>query len=369
MRPVCVMEATVGSQQYLHYCLGLCLQVVQRLQRHSQQNVFKKTVLDMMANELLARHMAHAQQDEQLACGNAKQQHVHQSSLPASQTPNRCPSRFVATSSALWSPCSSTAGVSPRAALLAATDGPEVTPRSAEGSVHRQQQLLRIVPPQRLNNPEKLNAPGAAAALEERVYSDNSKCSLPGLAGACPGDDAAALAPLMQAVLANSPQHIRRRAAAGARLEGTWHGPIAAKLAQPMRSGAGGADVDCATRRIASLRGASSALEALARARERTVAATAVTTSAGRQNNGVSRAEVLQAVSTSAGDAGDLAVVRNNVSLHRWPHELDAPPPDPIASYRGPVRDVRTASMWDLQFMASRLAMEGSAHGNSYTQR
>ena len=33
-------------------------QVVQRLQQYSQQNAFKKTVLDMMANELLQRHMA-----------------------------------------------------------------------------------------------------------------------------------------------------------------------------------------------------------------------------------------------------------------------------------------------------------------------
>jgi hypothetical protein len=38
-------------------------------------------------------------------------------------------------------------------------------------------------------------------------------------------------------------------------------------------------------------------------------------------------------------------------------------------SYRGPVKDASTASLWDLQYMANRLAMEGSAHGNAYTQR
>lgn len=49
------------------------LQVVQRLQRHNQQNVFKKTVLDMMANELLSRHLARIREAEA-----AEQQHQQQ---------------------------------------------------------------------------------------------------------------------------------------------------------------------------------------------------------------------------------------------------------------------------------------------------
>ncbi|KAF6254545.1 hypothetical protein COO60DRAFT_312479 [Scenedesmus sp. NREL 46B-D3] len=53
-------------------------QVVQRLQRHSQQNVFKKTVLDMMANELLSRHMARMREAEAAAAAAAgpEQQHA-----------------------------------------------------------------------------------------------------------------------------------------------------------------------------------------------------------------------------------------------------------------------------------------------------
>jgi hypothetical protein len=38
-------------------------------------------------------------------------------------------------------------------------------------------------------------------------------------------------------------------------------------------------------------------------------------------------------------------------------------------SYRGPIKDPSSASLWDLQFMANRMAMEGSAHGNAYAHK
>jgi hypothetical protein len=38
-------------------------------------------------------------------------------------------------------------------------------------------------------------------------------------------------------------------------------------------------------------------------------------------------------------------------------------------SYRGPVKDPHVASAWDFSFMANRLAMEGSAHGNPHAAR
>jgi hypothetical protein len=38
--------------------------VVQRLQRYNQQNVFKRTVLDMMANELLRRHLERLEEED-----------------------------------------------------------------------------------------------------------------------------------------------------------------------------------------------------------------------------------------------------------------------------------------------------------------
>lgn len=38
--------------------------VVQRLQRYNQQNAFKRTILDMMANELLRRHLERLEEED-----------------------------------------------------------------------------------------------------------------------------------------------------------------------------------------------------------------------------------------------------------------------------------------------------------------
>jgi hypothetical protein len=155
------------------------------------------------------------------------------------------------------------------------------------------------------------------------------------------------------------------------RLEGTWHGPGLGGAAGGIGSSPGGLDGSVRGRRgLGSLRGATSALEALRRARERAAAATVgndVNALAGGGGGGVSADGRVAAAAAAAG--GGVAV-------------LPAPPEEDGAAtgaageggdgsvrYKGPVKDPGTASLWDLQFMAGRLAMEGSAHGNAYTQR
>jgi hypothetical protein len=236
-------------------------------------------------------------------------------------------------------------GVRPLTGLLGAV-GSSVTPTYAEGSLHRQQQLLRLIPPTKCTSSSlELRSPeaGTLAAGCAQQGTSHAHLGQQGLQGAGPGPRPGVL-----------------------RLEETWHGPGAGGLQrQALLPGAGwGPDggVVCAggvqppcegsssLQGVGSLRGATSALEALRRARDRVAAAAAA--SAGRE---VGRAA--QGVHP-APDA------------HSW---LPAAGPDDItaggSTYKGPVKDSDTASLWDMQFMANRLAMEGSAHGNAYTQR
>lgn len=380
----------VVSHSHLHP------QVVQRLQRHSQQNVFKKTVLDMMANELLARHMARIQQVEQqqqeqqpqqqAAAGRQQQQQptqpvpapgqaseqqqpqpvltlprpAHSSQVAGVRSPVLSPgvSPLAAVGGpAVRPPASPAAGIRAMpAGLLGAGGGTVVTPLYAEGSVHRQQQMLRLVPPKRTSSSLELSADEVAASKAARANGSGQDASQHGL----------------QATLSGLLQDGSMRgtsAAAGAGAEGTWHGPsavgprlaLAAAGVHGAAAGSGpcGAEGSFHGRSMGSLRGATSALEALRRARER-MAATSTAASppdSSTQAGPGSGSGVGQAPHAALGSTPGRALSAGLEDLQ------------PDNSYKGPVRDASTASLWDLQFMANRLAMEGSAHGNAYMQR
>jgi hypothetical protein len=302
-------------------------------------------VLDMMANELLARHMARThnaeqqqqQQGPKLSPPGQHQQQQQQQQQPAAVASPLPPARDGAAG-----------GVRLLTGLLGGV-GSSVTPQYAEGSLHRQQQLLRLIPPaQRTSSSLELSSPEVGPAAQHgtaHTYPEQQS----GLHEAGPG--------VRPGVL---------------RLEGTWHGPRAGVLhRQVLLPGVGwGAEpgVSCAgggqppgegsthMRGVGSCRGATSALEALRRARERAAAAAAASAGGDVEGTwqGVHPAPAASNGPTAAGAAA--AVGPDGVGAG-------------VSSYKGPVKDCDTASLWDMQFMANRLAMEGSAHGNAYTQR
>jgi hypothetical protein len=249
-------------------------------------------------------------------------------------------------------PASPAAGIRAMPAGLPGAAGCSVvTPLYADGSVHRQQQLLRLVPPKRASSSLELSAHEAAASKAARATGSGQGASQHGLQATLPG--------LLQDRSVRS-----TLAAAGARAEGTWHGPSAvgpglAVAAAGVHSVAGGAEGSFHGRSVGSLRGATSALEALRRARERMAATStaAAPPDSGTQAAGGSVAGACRAPYAALGGGPGRAL----------PAGLEDVQPD--NSYKGPVRDVGTASLWDLQFMANRLAVEGSAHGNAYMQR
>lgn len=353
-------------------------------------------MLDMMANELLARHMARIQQvqqqpqqqeqqpQQQAATGQQLQQPTQPVPAPGQASEQQQPQQVLtwpqlAQSSqaagvpssvlspgasplaavggpAVRPPASPAAGIRAMpAGLLGAGGGTVVTPLYAEGSVHRQQQMLRLVPPKRTSSSLELSADEVAASKAARSNGSSQDASQHGL----------------QATLSGLLQDGSIRgtlAAAGARAEGTWHGPSAAgprlALAAAGVHGVAAGSGPCAEgsfhgRSMGSLRGATSALEALRRARERMAATptAAAPPDSSTQAGPGSGAGFGQAPHAALGSTPGRALSAGLEDLQ------------PDNSYKGPVRDASTASLWDLQFMANRLAMEGSAHGNAYMQR
>jgi len=374
-----------------------------------------------MANELLARHMARAREADQDTDAAAQQQAAPVQQQQQQQQPLSPPAPEAAGGAALsgQSPDVSkavqgspqaqpgaAAGVRPLTGLLGG-GGVVVTPHYAEGSVHRQQQLLRLIPPlKRVNSSLELSPEEVAGFKASRTKDLNPSWhgvpSGQGFRGlSSPGSNPAVGSP--GGVLPGSSRGPAAAAAAvpGGRLEGTWHGPGALSIRQqPLgisgSSGGGGAgglgfgspggpgfsgglvaagfsspgaptEGSVHRRAMGSLKGASSALEALRRARERAAAAAAAAGAAGTAAvDGAAPPLAAGAADTPGGSLAAAVAAAGGAAAASGGVGVDD---DPSRSYRGPVRDPGSASLWDLQFMANRLAMEGSAHGNTYTQR
>lgn len=327
----------------------------------------------------------------------------------------------------------------PQAGMARAMSGPQspgsaVVPHYLEGSVHRQQQLMRLIPPKRAHSsldltPEQVgrvksqrtkdpswHGPGSLAAAAAAAHAGASATD-GGAQTAAPGASSRVLA-----------------AAAAARLEGTWHGPsnIGRRSFEREHSlsgwGAGvpaggvqgseGSDHDTGllegslhSRGMGSWRGAVSALEALRRARERKSHAEGLAQLAAAKEAPPSLSGTLKLGGDAAADAGaahaaaglphsstgvdsngPAAAGQHRASFSREVAAAAAAGADAghgtgaeggvagspgadvsggdvagAGSYHGPIRDLPSASLWDLQFMANRLAMEGSGHGNAYT--
>eukprot|EP00879_Flechtneria_rotunda_P009752 GHRR01010202.1.p1 GENE.GHRR01010202.1~~GHRR01010202.1.p1 ORF type:complete len:707 (+),score=240.27 GHRR01010202.1:2191-4311(+) len=391
----------------------LLTQVVQRLQRHKQQNIFKKTVLDMMANELLARHMATMRkaEEEEEAASLRHQQQLQQQEAPQQQQqrqqePHGMEYPLGTQAEAGASPLntavngvsqtyqglmrqhsgsqhSTGAGQQPPALPNASglTKNPSsvsvAVPQYQEGSVHRQQQLLRLIPPKRshssldLNPAEVQRRMRRSKDLDRSVHGANSEASADQAdagADARGGDGShqGASASLAATLPAN-----RRllAAAAAARLEGTWHGISSLRRSasgdstgsdskgrgfslfgqQLQGTGSVHGGLEGSAHRAqgyGSVKGATTALEALRRARERR------SYGGGLALLGVQDSQQQQQHEGSGGGS--------DCSIHSGAAD---------SGYHGPVRDAPAAALWDLQSMAHRLAMEGSAHGNAYARR
>lgn len=186
--------------------------------------------------------------------------------------------------------------------------------------MHRQQQLLRLIPPKRGASTLELQQGELPAAGQQKAAR---------LSG-------------------------EGRAGAAARLEGTWHGPSRASpgLGAAAAAGEGGSMHGPWG---GSVKGAATALEALRRARERRSFAEhlGLLGQLPPGEPGAQQSQLPQQQQHEQGLAADAAAAAAAAAGE---------------SYHGPVRDAAAASLWDLQFMANRLAMEGSAHGNAYTQ-
>jgi hypothetical protein len=452
------------------------LQVVQRLQRHNQQNVFKKTVLDMMANELLSRHMARMKEaEEEAAAAAEREQQQQQQSLAAdaaaAEAVSPAAAAIVVAADAAASGGSSSLQDNPIAAaegpaaahllghsksitvaalacshpsprtsldaerslsghlqltpefLRAVSCGPQqqqhspggsvAVPHYLEGSVHRQQQLLRLVPPpKRTHSSRELHAAGAEALAQKAPRIADLSPNWQTLNPAAGAADAAAAADGASSGLAAGPEPQAAAAAqaagsrllaaaAAARLEGTWHGPPSAGLDRSFSgrvsnmSGGGVQGSECSfhgagsflegsvhRRGIGSLRGAVSALEALRRARERKSHADLGALAGGSGDAGDAHYAPQQqqqqpAPAGPAAAAADLGAGSSSAAIAIQPQQqqqqqrrasVDAAAAAE-GSYRGPIKDPSSASLWDLQFMANRMAMEGSAHGNAYAHK
>lgn len=183
--------------------------------------------------------------------------------------------------------------------------------------------------------------PAAASAGGMKCAADGSESSPPGIpiakAAGSLSPFAAAAAIVGSAPAGGLQQSLLKRFGSGT-------APHRTSLDNSMHGGGAGGSMH-GRRSTASMRGSMSALEALRRARERK-----------------SYAEQLSALGKEPSAHGGQAAS----ALGGKMSPLESAGSD---SYKGPIKDPSAASAWDFKWLANRLALEGSAHGNPHAAR
>lgn len=331
--------------------------VVQRLQRYSQQNAFKKTVLDMMANELLSRHLQLLKEEEEEMAEREEGMEEDEDGVQDMdvQETGAAAAGADGLQQQQQPPAATAAGgsVRGRSALTAAL--------AEGGSLHGRRSFSGSRPP-RTSKDGSMHGEGSVHSVTEGSVHRSMR-SMRGAAAAL-----SALEALRRARERRSAADLGQLAAGGAGGAAAAGGEAGSAAGGPglvsgavvvcccccwwWASRAGGSSLPCVLRVDCYINTKPLFWSACATQTSVFVFCQpplthlpACPTHPPSLQRPASPAVRIPVPASAAASAGSLS------------------------GYRGPVKDPGVASAWDFSFMANRLALEGSAHGNPHAAR